>query len=184
MYEIWRGIKRRCGILTYGKDINKFPRYKEKKIEMSPEWAESLETFINDMGPRPSKEYSVDRIDNSKGYYKDNCRWATQKQQMNNQDRNKTVEFNGVKKTYAEWADELGLDWKLFARRVERLFTGKETVEPRGQSIVQRSLDNTIMRVFASVREAEVISGVSQAAIRKCLCKHNKTAGGFLWEYC
>lgn len=184
MYEIWRGIKRRCGLTSYKGDGLKYPTYKAKGITMCPEWADSLETFMNDMGPRPSKEYSVDRIDNSKGYYKENCRWATKKQQSNNQDRNKVIEFEGKRQTYAQWAQELGIDWNLFKHRVDRLFSGKETVAPRGQSVKQLDSLGTILGTFKDVEGASLSSGVSQAAIRKCLCKHNKTAGGYRWEYC
>lgn len=150
---------------------------------MCSKWKDSLEEFINDMGPRPSKQHSVDRIDNTLGYYKENCRWATSKEQMNNQDRNLFVEYAGKRLTYAQWADELNLDWKLFKRRVDRLFLGKESVEPRGQQVVQKDKEGNTIDIFKSVKEASGTTTVTQAAIRKCLCKHNKSAGGFLWEY-
>jgi hypothetical protein len=184
MYEIWRGIKRRCGLLTYGKDTQKYLKYKGKGITMAPEWAESLETFIKDMGPRPGKEYSVDRIDNSLGYSPGNCRWATHSEQMNNRDVNCYIDFNGDRRTYAEWARELDMPWELFRNRVERLFQGKEAVEPRGQRVIQKDKNSgDVIGEFENVREAAKTSGVSQAAIRKCLCKHNNSAGGYLWGY-
>jgi len=51
---------------------------------VSDEWNSACETFIKDMGFKPSKIYSLDRIDNDKGYSKENCRWATKTQQVIN----------------------------------------------------------------------------------------------------
>jgi hypothetical protein len=150
---------------------------------MCPSWENSLETFILDMGPRPSKAYSVDRIDNSKGYFKENCRWATCREQSNNTDSNVRLSYNGKDLTIAQWAEEVGVEWNLFKRRVERLLSGKEAVEPRGQQIIQKTPLGDLISVYQSVQEASEKTLISQAAIRKCLCKHNKTSGGFLWEY-
>lgn len=55
---------------------------------MCPEWRESFEAFLRDMGPRPPGT-SVDRIDNDGPYEQGNCRWATAKEQRNNQRRSR-----------------------------------------------------------------------------------------------
>lgn len=183
MYEIWRAIKRRCGLLTYGKDSEKFLTYRKKGITMCPEWADSLEKFMEDMGPRESRAFSVDRIDNNKGYYKENCKWSTKKEQMNNRENNRFVEYNGKRQTIQQWAEELNLDWKLLKGRLDRLFTGLEAVGLRGQSIVQKAKDGSVIKHYKTVEEATLETGISQAALRKCLCKHNNSSGGYLWEY-
>lgn len=74
-YMIWTSMKRRC------KTQN---RYTVKNIKVCKEWDESFEAFYSDMGNRPSKEHSIDRINNNEGYYKDNCRWADRSKQSLN----------------------------------------------------------------------------------------------------
>lgn len=80
-YQIWQGIKYRC---KYMKPENKnYKYYIGRGITICDRW-ESFHLFIEDMGRRPSFSHSIDRIDNDKGYYKDNCRWATPKEQVLN----------------------------------------------------------------------------------------------------
>ena len=51
---------------------------------MCRRWKNSFENFLEDMGERPSKDYSIDRINNNSGYSKGNCNWVTKKTQANN----------------------------------------------------------------------------------------------------
>lgn len=57
-------------------------------------WLEDFSLFLLDMGARPSKEYTLDRIDGTKGYYKENCRWSTKKEQANNRKNNIIIIVN------------------------------------------------------------------------------------------
>lgn len=62
----------------------RYSDYGGRGITVSDEWKKSFATFIEDMGHRPTDKHTLDRIDNDKGYSKDNCRWATyQEQNMN-----------------------------------------------------------------------------------------------------
>lgn len=76
--------------------------------------------FIADMGRRPSKNYSIDRIDNNLGYGPENCRWATSKQQAKNRRTTLSIEYNGRKQSIAEWARELGLPFNTLRNRIIR----------------------------------------------------------------
>jgi hypothetical protein len=127
LYNIWRGIKKRCRLET-DKD---YPRYGAKGINITDEWFDSFEAFYRDMGERPSKDHSIDRIDNLKGYSKENCRWATRVEQQNNKNNNVLITFNGKTQTLAQWSVELGIKRKTLEIRlkngwgIEKSFTTK-----------------------------------------------------------
>lgn len=93
-YESWHAMKQRCR--ANRPDYKKY--YGDKNISYDPRW-ESFDNFIEDMGLRPSDKHSLDRIDNNKGYYKENCRWATPMQQMRNRglQSNNQTGHRGVK---------------------------------------------------------------------------------------
>lgn len=82
-YSSWQHMKDRC----LNPKNKYYKNYGERGITICDRWMD-FERFLEDMGDR-SKELSLDRIDNNKGYYKENCRWATRLQQANNTRRNK-----------------------------------------------------------------------------------------------
>lgn len=77
-YKIWRRLKDRC-LKETDKD---YKYYGERGIGISDSWL-IFENFLSDMGIRP-EGLQIDRIDNNAGYYKENCRWVTPKENCNN----------------------------------------------------------------------------------------------------
>lgn len=78
-YNIWKGIKKRC----YNVKDHAYSRYGGAGILMCDEWKSSFESFLSDMGDCP-EGLTIDRINGSDGYHKDNCRWATYTAQARN----------------------------------------------------------------------------------------------------
>ncbi|MBI6550143.1 hypothetical protein [Xenorhabdus lircayensis] len=79
-YDCWLAIKQRC----YNENNPEYKNYGERGIKMCDEWLKSFDIFIRDMGFKPSKSHSIDRINVNKGYYPENCRWTTIKIQNAN----------------------------------------------------------------------------------------------------
>lgn len=79
LYEIWRTMIVRC----YNINRKDYKYYGERGIKVDSRWA-SFENFINDMYPTFKEGLTLDRVDNNKGYSKENCRWATKTMQSRN----------------------------------------------------------------------------------------------------
>jgi hypothetical protein len=110
LLNIFYGLKSRCADLN-DKD------YGGKGVKCL--W-QSPEEFIRDMEAGYADHLTIDRIDGNGHYCKENCRWATQKQQNRNYSRNRFLTFNGQTKTLVEWAESIGMDQRSFRSRLAR----------------------------------------------------------------
>lgn len=79
LYITYRNMMRRC----YKVDTKDYPMYGGRGIKVCDEWRNSIDKFIEDMGERPDG-YTLDRIDNTKDYTADNCKWSTPREQSLN----------------------------------------------------------------------------------------------------
>src|SRR4051812_30379740 len=75
--------------------------------------------FLEDMGEKP-EGLSIDRIDNNKGYCKENCRWATRQQQNENRSSVVAIPFMGKTLIQRDWAKELGVAPSAISYRIRR----------------------------------------------------------------
>ncbi len=92
-YSVWIGMKRRCKDVKF-KD---FPKYGGRGISVCERWDRSFVAFLEDMGERPSRDHSIDRLDPGGNYEPGNCRWATAMEQLTEHKRDlRPVSINGV----------------------------------------------------------------------------------------
>lgn len=115
-HTVWRGIILRC----YNKKHAAYSRYGGRGIIVCEEWKDSFETFYKDMGAKPTDEHSIDRRDNDKGYSKENCRWATLKEQNDNRSNVMHYTHNGKTKNITDWCSELGLNFRATYLRIKK----------------------------------------------------------------
>ncbi len=111
IYGCWNAMKNRC----LNKNTFDYKHYGERGITVCEEWLD-FENFYADMGEMPENK-TLDRKDNSGNYCKENCRWATHEEQMNNTRRNHFLTYNGKTQTLAQWAKELDINYCVITSR-------------------------------------------------------------------
>lgn len=114
-WEAWFSMRQRCERENHAQ----WKDYGGRGIKVCVRW-ETFENFLEDMGRRPGKGYSLDRRDNSKGYDKENCRWATYVEQNNNRRSNHRIQYGDRTQTVTEWCRELGVSEGRFRQAAGR----------------------------------------------------------------
>lgn len=102
-YESWRGMIERCTNPNH----QAYKDYGGRGIVVCERWR-NFENFLADMGSKPSKEYSIERIDVNGNYELSNCKWTTKTEQSRNKrtPKNNASGVDGVSwyKPYSKWA--------------------------------------------------------------------------------
>lgn len=120
--KVWQSMKVRCERSS----VKEFKYYGARGIKVCERWAESFVNFITDMGRRPVGRYTLERVDNDKGYDPGNVIWDLQSNQVKNTRRNIKIEFNGRTMIMSDWANEVGLSPSTLRNR---LFLMKWSIE-------------------------------------------------------
>ena len=136
LYMTWHNMMRRC----YSEKDNSFLNYGARGIVVCKEW-HLFKNFLKDMGDKPSKYHSLDRIDNDLGYSKYNCRWATRSQQCDNRRtfKNNTSGERGIQKT--NFGFSARYDYERVRYHIGHFITFQEAVEARKAFIKMLHLD-------------------------------------------
>lgn len=104
-YTAWAGMKSRCS----DPNSSRYPYYGGRGIKVCDRWRDSFAAFLVDVGPRPSPDHSLDRMDPNGNYEPGAVRWATRKEQQRNRRNNRFLTIFGQRRTLAEWAEIGGL---------------------------------------------------------------------------
>lgn len=104
-YRTWLNVVDRCRNPNNPAHHN----YAGRGISLHPPWEQSFLAFLDGVGKRPSPLYTLERIDNERGYLPGNVRWATRKEQANNQRKTHFLTHEGRTQSLTAWAEEIGL---------------------------------------------------------------------------
>lgn len=124
----WRSMIARCTLPEH----RAYKYYGGKGIAVCDSWLEKkgvgLKNLINDIGERPSKDHSIDRIDSNGNYEPSNCRWADRIVQQSNKSNNNKLEHNGRIETVTEWARITGIKMTTLKERLVRGWSIERTL--------------------------------------------------------
>lgn len=115
-YRSYKAMMERCYLPSCGN----YERYGGKGVTVCEEWHDinNFAKWAENSGYAPG--LTIDRIDATKGYSPDNCRWATKKQQSNNRKNTIFYTYNGETKALTDWASIFGINRYTLYDRIER----------------------------------------------------------------
>lgn len=103
LYKVWTSMKQRC----YNKNNKCYKQYGKSGITVCKEWIHNFNNFKNwSIENGYKKGLSIDRINSTKGYYPDNCRWIPISEQPKNRKTNVYVNYNGEIITVKEFSNK------------------------------------------------------------------------------
>lgn len=123
-YYSWQGMKRRCE----DEGVRGYERYGGRGIKVCDRWRNSFEAFYEDMGPKPGKTHTIDRIDNDGNYEPGNCQWATKKTQSRNTRTNVFVTYQGRVVSFVELCEISGKSRSTIKNRLNRGWSIEDAV--------------------------------------------------------
>lgn len=113
-YRTWQAMIQRC----HNPNYSRFHDYGGRGITVCPRWRNSFENFLIDMGPKPSRRHSIDRIKNDLPYCLENCQWSLPHKQMTNRRNSFFVEIGGEQIPLSDLASEYKIPANTLRARI------------------------------------------------------------------
>lgn len=120
-YTTWLNMNQRC----YNPNNPIYHNYGGRGIKVCDRWRgeHGFENFFQDMGFKPSDNFTIERKDNNGDYEPGNCKWATYTEQNRNFRRNHLITFDGKTQSIAAWSEEINLPYNIIAYRIRSNWT-------------------------------------------------------------
>lgn len=123
LYSTWVDMVSRCK----NPKNTEYKNYGGRGVTVCDRWLD-INNFIEDVGSRPSKKHSIDRVDNSGPYAPWNFRWATKKEQGRNTRKTIFLTYEGERMALADWADKVGEQRRTLYMRYRRGWSDEEII--------------------------------------------------------
>lgn len=147
LYKVWIDMRNRCN----NPNNKGYKRYGARGIKVCDEWQSNYISFYNwaidnNYKENVKRRFTVDRIDNLKGYSPDNCRLLSIQEQQNNRTNNYWITYKGEKHTVSQWSKILNINVQTIFNRIkkdlpvekilskEKLYKNKELVQSGNQN--------------------------------------------------
>tara|TARA_R110000772_G_C13125741_1_gene422296 strand:+ start:114 stop:737 length:624 start_codon:yes stop_codon:yes gene_type:complete len=164
-YISWKSMRARC----HDDKHDNYGHYGARGIVVCESWLFSFESFLADMGDRPVGR-TIDRIDGDKGYYPENCRWATNREQTLNRKNVEAIEFKGEMLTLPEIARKYSIPQTTLYRRYKHGVRGEDLLD-RGNRNKLRVGDKHHSSKYTDQQKTEMVKmtneGMTQSQVAK-----------------
>jgi hypothetical protein len=160
LYTIWSSIKQRC----QNPKNTGYAYYGALGVVVCERWQE-FALFREDVGMRPSKQHTLDRIDGFGNYEPGNVRWATRTEQQANLKCNVHLTHNGRRQNLSEWSRETGLTLGAIRHRMRKGLSVPEILGAIKTNGARRFL--TFFGETKHITEWERVSGVPRKTIAR-----------------
>ena len=162
-YWAWHSMLQRC----YNTHHKQFHDYGGRHIAVCEPWRVSFAAFFADLGPRPTPQHTLERLDNNQGYFPGNVTWATRAAQQRNRRVNHWITWDNETLCLSDWATRLGLGVPSLLKRLRRWSLERVMTTPPQRQAILITWNEETLCVAAWARRL----GISEPSLLKRLRK-------------